>query len=496
VLFLVEHNGWAQSTDTSRTTTGDVLQRAQGFGVTASRVSDTDPEALSRHLSQVVATVRTGQPHLVVVDTRRLMAHSKGDDDRPKELVERLWREDPIARLLDDSAAARQRARGLESDVRVLATSVAQRPYLADLDRDPLPPNRKTSVSTSLHAELHAELLGGTGSGRIAEELNSALHTMMAGSAEVVVVGEDLLDPYGGAFKVTRGLSTAFPGRVLSTPISEAAIVGAANGMALAGMRPVVEIMFADFVTLAADQLINFAAKFHAMYAGRVRCPLTVRLVSGGGRGYGPTHSQSLETLFCGVPGLRVVALSQRHRPQALLTEVVLDDDGPVVFVEGKSLYPLRPHAKPPLDLRVVPATGSGGNLAPLRYAPAGNRRPEVTVVTYGASTAIAEAAMRGLIESEETIFEYVVLTQLWPLDVRTIVESVARTGRLVVVEENTAAFGVAAAVIAEVAQRHGGPLACRAVGAEPVPIPSARHLEDLVLPSPAAVGAAIREIL
>ena len=146
----------------------------------------------------------------------------------------------------------------------------------------------------------------------------------MAADRDVILIGEDLLDPYGGAFKVSRGLSTRFPDQVFSTPIAEAGIVGLSNGLALAGMRPVAEIMFADFVTLAADQLINFAAKFHAMYGGKVACPLTVRLVSGGGRGYGPTHSQSLEGLFCGVPGLRVIALSRRHDPAELLGQAVL----------------------------------------------------------------------------------------------------------------------------------------------------------------------------
>src|SRR5437879_8654388 len=183
--------------------------------------------------------------------------------------------------------------------------------------------------------------------GRGAEELNRALHALMRDDPRVILLGEDLLDPYGGAFKVSRGLSTSFPDQVFSTPIAEAGIAGVSNGMALAGLRPIAEIMFADFATLVADQLINFAAKFHYMYAGKVTCPLTVRLVSGGGRGYGPTHSQSLERLFCGIPGLRVLALSQRHNPRKLLHDAVLSHESPTVFVENKLLYSLRPCDRP-----------------------------------------------------------------------------------------------------------------------------------------------------
>ena len=121
---------------------------------------------------------------------------------------------------------------------------------------------------------------------------------------EVILYGEDLLDPYGGAFKVTKGLSTKFPDRVLPTPISEAAMIGMAGGMAIGGLRPIVEIMFGDFLTLCADQIINHASKFRYMYNDQVCVPIVIRAPMGGGRGYGPTHSQSIESLFKGVPFL------------------------------------------------------------------------------------------------------------------------------------------------------------------------------------------------
>jgi pyruvate/2-oxoglutarate/acetoin dehydrogenase E1 component len=142
----------------------------------------------------------------------------------------------------------------------------------------------------------------------VLDRLNHALHQALEADERVYILGEDILDPYGGAFKVSRGLSTKYPDRVLTTPISEAAIVGLASGMALKGLLPIVEIMFGDFVTLAADQLVNHAAKFRWMYNDQVRVPLVVRTPMGGRRGYGPTHSQSLEKMFMGIPGLKVVA--------------------------------------------------------------------------------------------------------------------------------------------------------------------------------------------
>jgi pyruvate/2-oxoglutarate/acetoin dehydrogenase E1 component len=176
----------------------------------------------------------------------------------------------------------------------------------------------------------------------VLDSLNAALRQALAGNPNVILLGEDILDPYGGAFRVTQGLSSDFPNRVLTTPISEAGMVGLATGMALRGFRPVVEIMFGDFVTLIADQVINHAAKFRWMYNDQVRVPLVIRTPMGGRRGYGPTHSQTLEKLFLGVPGLRVLAPCALGAPGSLLKQAILEDDDPVLFVENKLLYPLK----------------------------------------------------------------------------------------------------------------------------------------------------------
>ena len=161
---------------------------------------------------------------------------------------------------------------------------------------------------------------------RCVQVLNEALHEVFASRDDVHLLGEDVLDPYGGAFKVTQGLSDAYPDRVLTTPISEASLFGVAAGMALRGRRPILEIMFGDFIALGFDQVVNGIAKFREMYDDQVTVPLVVRTPMGGRRGYGPTHSQSLEKLLLGVPNIVVVAMSECHDLGGLLVSAVEDD--------------------------------------------------------------------------------------------------------------------------------------------------------------------------
>ena len=176
----------------------------------------------------------------------------------------------------------------------------------------------------------------------VLESLNLALHEAMKADERVYVIGEDILDPYGGAFKVTAGLSSNYPQRVLSTPVSEAGIIGLAIGMALRGLLPVIEIMFGDFLLLAADQIMNSLVKFPWMYGKEVATPLVIRTPMGGRRGYGPTHSQTLEKHFLGIPGLRILAPTSFGNPGELLRDAILNDELPVLFIENKLQYQTR----------------------------------------------------------------------------------------------------------------------------------------------------------
>ncbi len=171
------------------------------------------------------------------------------------------------------------------------------------------------------------------------ESIRNALDYLLEKNDKVYIIGEDILDPYGGAFKATKGLSSKYPDRLLSSPISESLIAGFGTGMAIRGYRPIVEIMFGDFLGLCFDQILNSATKFPLMYKSKIKVPLVIRTPMGGGRGYGPTHSQSIEKHFLGIPGLTVVCPTIFHDPGKLLISSTLEDETPVLFIENKILY-------------------------------------------------------------------------------------------------------------------------------------------------------------
>ena len=332
----------------------------------------------------------------------------------------------------------------------------------------------------------------------VLKALNQAFHEMMAEDERVIAMGEDLLDPYGGAFKVTRGLSTKYPERVWTTPISEAGFVGVASGMAMRGLRPVVEIMFGDFLLLAADQLINHSAKFRWMYGDKVDVPLVVRAPMGGHRGYGPTHSQTLEKHFMGVPGLAVVAINPVVDPGAMLKQAVLGDRRPMIFVENKKMYsrPLLEAEDGRIGAMVVEDDGRTYPTTTLSFA--GDGSADVTMVAYGGMVELTlEAAERLLIE-DEIYAEVVVPTILNPLCTEPIVESVARSGNLVVCEEasETAGFG---AEVCSVVATDGYDLLQAAparIGARAIPIANSPPLEQALLPGVDDLVTGVRGVL
>jgi pyruvate/2-oxoglutarate/acetoin dehydrogenase E1 component len=320
--------------------------------------------------------------------------------------------------------------------------------------------------------------------------ITNALRDWLEDDPRVLLLGEDIRSPYGGAFKATRGLSDIFPDRVINTPISEAGIVGIANGLALGGRRPVVEIMFGDFLGLCFDQLLNHAAKFRGMYNGRVSSAIVVRTPMGGGRGYGPTHSQNLEKHFAGIPGLRVVVLHGRARIGALYA-TLRDSDEPTLIVENKLLYRERGDAALPPGYEAL-ETAAPFPTTVLRPAAA----PDLTLVAFGRMSVIAEQVATEL-QDEEIAVEIVLPLAVSPFDASPVVDSVTRTGRLIVVEEGAAHFDLASEVIAVAAQGYGGPgrLHVRRVAARPQPIPSALPLELDSLPSLATLKAACLEL-
>jgi pyruvate/2-oxoglutarate/acetoin dehydrogenase E1 component len=330
----------------------------------------------------------------------------------------------------------------------------------------------------------------------VLDSLNAGLHAAFAANEQVLLLGEDVLDPYGGAFKVTRGLSTQFPDRVIPTPISEAGITGVGIGLALGGYRPVVEIMFGDFLTLAMDQLINAAGKFGWMYNPPVQVPLVLRTPMGGRRGYGPTHSQTLEKHLLGAPGLTVLAPFQlSDGPGQLLENTILHTSSPVIFIENKLQYLL-----PLLDEEALADTlieTSSKSVAPTyRLRMRGAPQPQLTLTAYGYMAELCRQALLRLAYEDEIFVELIVPTQLAPFDLVAVLDSVRRSRRLLTVEEGGLSLGWGAEVLAQAAESIPCLLAAGRVAARDLPVPASSALEAQVLPDVAQIMQAVKKMV
>jgi len=274
-------------------------------------------------------------------------------------------------------------------------------------------------------------------------ELNLTLKEMLETDNRVYILGEDIIDPYGGAFKVTKGLSTLFPERVIATPISEAAVIGIAGGMALAGLRPIVEIMFGDFLTLGFDQILNHLTKYSPMYNRIVNCPVIIRTPFGGGRAYGPTHSQSLEKYFLGIPEIRIVAPSLYSDIHKIFRNI-LSKEEVTIFCEHKLLYPQKI-----INMNLDDDSGNliinsyrskdGFETKCISFVP--REECKCTVLSYGYTATIALGVIEQLAFEEEIFAELIIIESLAPYDIDIVFDSVESTKALIIAEESTSGW-------------------------------------------------------
>jgi pyruvate dehydrogenase E1 component beta subunit len=307
---------------------------------------------------------------------------------------------------------------------------------------------------------------------RYREALNQALREEMEADEKVFIMGEDI-GVFQGAFKVTQGLLEEFgEKRVRDTPISENTIVGTGVGAAMVGLRPIVELMTVNFALLALDQIVNCAASIRYMFGGQVKVPLVIRMPQGGGHQLGPTHSHSFEAMYLHIPGLLVAAPSTAADAKGLL-KAAIRDDNPVIFIEHETLYGKRGE---------VPDNGE-----PMRFGEAAVRREgdDVTVIGISRMAVTAEQAAETLASEHEVEAEVIDPRTLRPLDLDTILESVRKTNRAVIVEEGWPHGGVGAnlaALIQEQAFDHLDAPVARVTGAD-VPMPYSKPLEQAAFP-------------
>ncbi len=318
----------------------------------------------------------------------------------------------------------------------------------------------------------------------IREAISQALWEEMERDSRVIILGEEV-GLWGGTYAVTRGFYDHFgPERVRDTPIAEGVIVGAANGAAMAGLRPVAELMTINFAFLAMDQIVNGAAKIHYMFGGQFRVPVVIRAVGGGGRQLGATHSQTPDAVFAHFPGLKVVAPGTPRDAKGLLKAAIRTDD-PVMFIEHATLYQTKGE---------VP---EGDYVEPIGVSKVQRQGSDVTIITYSKMLQLSlQAAEQLALEGVQA--EVIDLRSLRPLDMGPAIASVQRTNRAVVVEEGWRSFGVGAEVASRLSEEAFDYLDApvKRVAQEEVPLPYNRELEQQALPQVDDILKAVRELL
>jgi 2-oxoisovalerate dehydrogenase E1 component len=482
LLVVLENNLYAQSTSQVQTLSGDIEARAKAFGICARRGDTWDPINLMKIMAEAVDFVRSQcRPLFLRVDTYRLMAHSKSDDNRDPAEVAEYWERDLLY----------QAAKEFPEIIAPIEKALLARLDAAVEEADSSPMSSLSALPLEGRPAVWTETIF-DGNERVVNRINAGLRRALERDDRVLLLGEDIEAPYGGAFKATKELSQLFPGRVCNTPISELAITGVANGLALSGMRPVVEIMFGDFIMLASDQFINHASKFEYMYAGKVKTPMVIRTPMGGKRGYGPTHSQSLEKHLLGVPGTRVLALHHRFDPATVYDRLLGDEvkQLPTLVLENKILY----GEKASTDAVEGYKWFHSDHEFPVSYMRA-EARPDATIVCYGGMALDVEKAVERLFMEHELVVEMICLMQLYPLQSNSLLPLARKSGKLLLVEEGHGFCGFTAQLMASFYELDPS-LVMRRVYSQPQHIPSAKPLELAVLPNVDRIVAETLELV
>ncbi|HVW34059.1 MAG TPA: dehydrogenase E1 component subunit alpha/beta [Acidimicrobiia bacterium] len=479
VVFIIENNGWGLSTPTTEQyACADLADRAAGYGMPGVVVDGNDVLAVVAAVGEAAARGRRGGgPTLIEAKTYRMRGHEEasGTDYVPPGELDRWARLDPLLRLeavLDGRGLlpppereALRASIAAEVDGRVDATLAAPAPdstaaeELAAVYARPIRRAARTDAPSAA---------AGDGDRRYIDAISDGLREAMRRDDAVVLLGQDIAE-YGGAFKVTAGFAAEFgKARVRNTPIMESGALGCALGLALDGFHPMVEMQFGDFISCGFNQVVNNLATTHYRWGAPV--PVVIRAPVGGGTGAGPFHSQNIEAYFANVPGLRIVAPATAADAKGLLL-AAFDDPNPVLYLEHKALYRAEKGPVPP-----------GWHTVPFGVARIARPGRDATVVTYGIGVRWALDAAGELATQQAGDIEVIDLRSLRPWDTETVLASVERTGRCLVLHEapRTGGFGgELAATIAERAFAHLDAPVVR-VGSTDTPVPFSKKLEAL----------------
>jgi 2-oxoisovalerate dehydrogenase E1 component len=501
VVFVCENNLYAMSVPWVKASKlPDVASRASAYGIPGEVVDGMDVLAVRGAVAQAVERARHGDgPSLIEAKTYRWFGHSHSDPRAYRTRDEEAdWKKrDPIIVMKNNLAAVRmlsdeefetmEKVVDAKLETAMAYSEASPEPKPEEVETDVFAPNKFTASDIEAERQLRERVRREGDKMRqisYAQALQEAMREEMQKDQKVFIMGEDV-GLYGGAYGATRDLYKEFgEWRVLDTPISEASIGGLAVGAAMAGMRPVAEIMYVDFTPLAMDQIANQGAKNRYMFGGKTIVPMVIRTEGGAGRAIAAHHSQSLESLWTHFPGIYVVMPSTPYDAKGLL-KAAIQDDNPVMFIEHKMLY----KEKGPVP--------EGDYSIPFGIADIKRPGKDITLVTYSRMVYRALEAAEKLAE-EGIDVEVIDLRTLKPLDIETIVNSVKKTGRLVCVTESYENTSFINEVMAQVNERAfdwlDAPMV--RVAAANVPVPRAEILEDEAIPNVNRILASCRKVV
>jgi 2-oxoisovalerate dehydrogenase E1 component len=495
VLFSVQNNGYAISVPQASQTGSEVHRIAQGFGMPTFQLDGTWFEHLYETLPPIIESMRHGAgPALLEAMVVRLDPHSSSDDHRkyrPEHELQAISNRDPILQteryLLRNGVLSEDEIAALRAEIKTEVDRAAE-----DADSHPAP----SESNLMAHIYSNQEELLGTAPApnylpgepvTMIDAINHGLREEMERNPKIVMWGEDVADPKGGVFGVTRGLSTAFPERVFNSPLAEASIVGVAAGMGIGGYKPVVEMQFGDYLWPAALQLRDEIPTVRWRSQGEWECPVVVRVAVGGYIKGGPWHSANVESFFAHIPGWYVVYPSCAEDAKGLVKSAARSKD-PVVFLEHKGLY-RRVQAKTPEP--------DADYIVPFGRGTIRREGKDLTVVTWGSTVYMALDLARQM-EKDGVSIEVIDLRSIVPLDEELIYKSVRKTNRVMIAHEDTLTAGFGAEVAARIAENCIGSLdgPVVRVAAKDTFVPSAPNLELAVLPSTATLRAGAERAL
>ena len=484
LLFLLENNHYGMSASADRMIASDgIYRRSEGFLIPSMKVDGNDVLAVEEAVSAARRHILdSNTPFLIEAETYRMCGHSRSDKlvYRTRE-EEKEWKEkDPVvlfrnflllSGLADESSLEQAEAEAEKEVAEASARAVAA---MED----------KLSVSEMEKLVYAPSIPAGSGKGKLhagtyRDAIREALSEILASDSRAFLLGEDI-GKYGGCFGVTAGLIDKYPDKIIETPVSEEGFTSMAAGSAMLGLHPIVELMYGDFSTLASDAIINHAAKARFMSGGQLSCPVIYRTPIGGMTGHGPQHTQSLETMFLGISGLKVVAPSDPYSAKALLKSAARDGN-PVLFFEHKALYSLSgdigdEHSYLPLGKAIVHGSGK-----------------ELLVVGYSRPFSVALSSLSDLRDR----ITFIDLATIYPLDRETLLNEFNRVGKALIVEDTPLSGSVGESVLAVFASSQCyKPGSAVVLSSLPMPLPCPRKLEEEVLISERRIRDAALSLL